>query len=54
VTDGGSQHESNDLRLVAVFVMGISVGVCAMLLYMAYHDRTRHTVNPAPNVEAYP
>jgi len=39
-TEGGDPAiHASDLRLITVFVMGVSAGLCMALLYMTWRDR---------------
>ncbi|MCB2155534.1 hypothetical protein KQI84_11665 [bacterium] len=53
---GEPQHEpsklASDLRLIAVFLMGLSMGICLMLIYTTWRERNSpHPASPPPAAE---
>lgn len=47
--------DSSNLRLVAVFLMGLSVGICLMLVYITLRAGTpSHPITPSPSAEVEP
>lgn len=46
--------QATDLRTLGVFMVGISVGICLMLIYMGLRDRNvvlTTVVDPAAHIE---
>lgn len=43
---------ASDLRLIAVFLMGLSMGICLMLIYTTWRERNApHPAAPPPAAE---
>lgn len=44
-------HDQPPLRLLAVFLMGITVGICLMLVYMTVRSSSLYPAPPSPAAE---